>query len=83
MFDVIGLSSGLCAQGDSEVRFYEAPRELVFVLDSRLHLAIEEAKLLAQQAVSAHVVLTQQAISVHAPAHADTASNQRARASTC
>ena len=82
MFDVIGLSSGLCPQGDSEVRFYEAPRELVFVLDSRLHLAIEEAKLLAQQAVSAHV-LTQQAISVHAPARADTASNQRARASTC
>ena len=70
MFDVIGLSSGLCAQGDSEVRFYEAPRELVFVLDSRLHLAIEEAKLLAQQAVSA-------------PARADTASNERARASTC
>ena len=82
MFDVIGLSSGLCAQGDSEVRFYEAPRELVFVLDSRLHLAIEEAKLLAQQAVSAHV-LTQQAISVHAPARADKASNERARASTC
>ena len=42
-------------QGDTEIRFFKTPQDLVFVLDSRLHLAIEEAKLLAQQAVKANI----------------------------